>query len=306
MENKTKVLAPICVIIAGCSWGSAGIFIRFFHQYDYTPLTIIFSRTIIAFIIMLIFLLFYDKSLLKIKIKDIWLFAGIGVAGSIVLNLFYNISVVQNSLSLAALLLATSPFFVVFLAAPLFKEKITAVKIQALIIAFIGCVFVSGLIGSGSNFSFSGIMLGLCAGIGSAMYGLFSRAALNKGYNPLTLNLYSFAITCLVALPFTKFGVIADSIDKAPVLISVMSLLHAIFACLLPYVMFTTGLKYMDTGKASILVSIEPVAATMFGIFLYKEIPNFIELIGILLVLFALVLLNLPNGFRSIIPQKNK
>ena len=142
------------------------------------------------------------------------------------------------------------------------------------------------------------------AGLGSALYGLFSRATLNRGYNPLTVNLYSFVFTCLVALPFTQFDVIKESLDQAPVLISVMSLLHAIFVCLLPYVCFTIGLSYVDTGKASILVSIEPVAATIFGIILYREIPNFIEVIGILLILFALILLNLPKGFKSFAPNK--
>ena len=306
MEKNANKFAPICVIIAGCCWGSGGVFIRVFVGLDYSPLTIVFTRTIIAFVIMLIFLLFYDKSLLKIKIKDLWAFVGIGVSGAIILNLFYNLSVMENSLSLAAILLATAPFFVLFLAAPIFKEKITAVKLQALAIAFIGCVLVSGLIGSATIFSPFGIGVGLLSGVGSAMYGLFSRAVLNRGYHPLTANIYSMGIGALATLPFTQFDVVAESIIKAPMYVGVMLFLHALFVCLLPYILFTTGMKYMDTGKAAIIVSVEPVAATFFGIFLYKEIPDVFITIGIVLVLFALVLLNLPKGFRSIIPDRKK
>jgi len=52
----------------------------------------------------------------------------------------------------------------------------------------------------------------------------------------------------------------------------------------------------MDTGRASILVSIEPVAATIFGIAFFGEVPSAICAVGVVLVLFAIVLLNVPGG----------
>lgn len=304
MEEKNKIIAPICVILAGCSWGSVGVFVRFFDALDYSPLTIVFVRMIIAFVITLIGITIYNKDLLKIKIKDLWSFIGAGISSSIVLNLFFSISTVINSLSLSAILLATAPIFVVFMAAPLFKEKITAVKLQALVIAFIGCVLTSGLIGSGTVFSAKGIIIGVCAGVGYALYSIFSRVILNKGYNPLTINVYSFGIGALACLPFTNFAVVQNSISKAPLFMILMFLVHTIFTSLLPYLLYTYGLNFMDIGKAAILVSVEPVAATFFGVFLYSEIPDVLSIIGIILVLFALVLLNLPNGLRTLFPRK--
>ncbi|NLW06573.1 MAG: DMT family transporter [Clostridia bacterium] len=47
------------------------------------------------------------------------------------------------------------------------------------------------------------------------------------------------------------------------------------------------------TGRASILASCEPVAATVLGVLLYKEIPTVISVVGMVLILTAIILLSL-------------
>jgi drug/metabolite transporter (DMT)-like permease len=286
-------------------WGSVGIFVRYLSGLGYSPLTIVFARMSISFVITFIGLLLFNRKLLRIRLKDLWCFIGTGLSSSIALNLFYSMSTVMNSLSLAAVLLATAPIFVILISAPLFKEKITATKLQALIIAFIGCVLTSGIIGTGAVFSPLGILIGTASGIGCALNSVFTRTALNRGYHSLTVNIYTFLIGSISCLPFTRFDVIAASFADVGRLICLILLLHCLFTSLLPYMFFAYGMKFMDTGKAAILASCEPVAATIFGIILYREIPGVFSVIGIIVVLFALVLLNLPNGWRSFHPQHN-
>jgi drug/metabolite transporter (DMT)-like permease len=62
---------------------------------------------------------------------------------------------------------------------------------------------------------------------------------------------------------------------------------------IVPYVSYTTGLQSVENGVAAVLACIEPVMATVFGIFVYSEIPDLFGWAGILLVLTALILLNL-------------
>ena len=285
--------AHIAVLSAGCMWGAVGIFVRSFDALGYSPLTIVFVRMFIAFIILFAFLYIFNRNLLCIKIKDIWLFIGAALTSAIALNLFYSISTVMNSLALAAVLLATAPFFVIFTSAIMFKEKITPVKLTALFIVFAGCVLTSGFIGSGAIFNPLGVLVGVLSGTGYAFYSIFSRFALNKGYDSLTINVYSFGIGAIACIPFTNFGVIAKSISAEPAHTGVLLLAHALFVSLLPYVLYTYGMKYMDTGKAAILVSVEPAAAAVFGVVLYHEIPTVICLAGMVLVIGAIILLNL-------------
>ena len=63
--------------------------------------------------------------------------------------------------------------------------------------------------------------------------------------------------------------------------------------CFLPYLCYTYGLTGLENGKASIMASIEPVVATLCGIFIYHEALTTMSAAGILLVLSAIVLLNL-------------
>jgi len=285
--------AHAAVLSAGCMWGSVGIFVRLLDRLGYSPLTIVFVRMFIAFILLFTFLYIFNRNLLRIKIKDIWLFIGAALTSAIALNLFYSISTVMNSLALAAVLLATAPFFVIFMSAIMFKEKITPVKLMALFIAFAGCVLTSGFIGSVSKFSPLGVLVGVLPGAGYAFYSIFLRFALNKGYDSLTINVYSFGIGAIACIPFTKFGVIVNSVGAEPAYMSIFLVAHALFVSLLPYLLYTYCMKYMDTGKAAILVSVEPAAAAVFGVVLYNEIPTVVCLLGIVLVIVAIIVLNM-------------
>ena len=50
---------------------------------------------------------------------------------------------------------------------------------------------------------------------------------------------------------------------------------------------------YVENGVAAVLACIEPVMATVFGIFFFSELPSLAGWTGILLVLTALTILNL-------------
>lgn len=64
----------------------------------------------------------------------------------------------------------------------------------------------------------------------------------------------------------------------------------------MPYVLLTLSLKYIDVGITSIYISsAEPLAAVMFGILLYHEIPTILMIIGIILTILAITNL-LING----------
>jgi len=291
----------IAVLAAGCLWGSVGVFVRVLTGFGYSPLTIVFARMSLAFVITAAALVITGKHrLLFIRLKDLWCFIGTGVSSAILLNLFFSLSTLMNPLSLAAILLATAPIFTVFLSAPIFGERVTAVKIQALVLCFTGCALTSGLTGGGPAFSLSGVLIGLLAGLGFALYSLTTRTALNRGYDSLTVNVYSFGIGALACVPFTNFGLIAATVSDAPGKMVLLLLLHTLCASLVPYILYTYGMKFLDTGKASILVSIEPVAATVFGLALYGEFPSAVSIAGIILVLLAISLLTLPGGLSAI------
>ncbi len=59
-----------------------------------------------------------------------------------------------------------------------------------------------------------------------------------------------------------------------------------------PNVLYTSGLRYIDNGKTSVMASIEPVMAIVFGILLFHEVPTPLAAAGMLLSLSAIILVN--------------
>ena len=78
-----------------------------------------------------------------------------------------------------------------------------------------------------------------------------------------------------------------------------MAILMALVTAAAPYVFYTLGLSKIDAGPASIIASIEPVVATVVGILVFSEPLTIYGAVGILLVLSAIVLLNLPLKKRG-------
>lgn len=290
LNRKIILLFPL---IAGIFWGSGGIFVRTLKEYGMNSVTIFSTRILLECIILFIGLLIFKRESFKIKLKDLWLFIGCGVIGVLLLNLCYNEAMFNLTLSLAAVLLSLSPIFVMLLSAIIFKEKITMKKIFCLILAILGCVLVSGILESTSiTWNLKGLIFGILAGFFWAVYGIFSKLATEKGYSTYTVVFYSVLFMSIALLPFTDFGKFGYFINADPIMNIPFALAHTLFTALLPYLLFTIGLTYIDNGKATLLCSSsEPVAATLFGSLLFYERPTIFNLIGVALAILALTIL---------------
>ena len=174
----------MCAILAGILWGIISIFLKGLYAAGFSALQVMFFRGLFSSFFMAIFLFIKDKNLLKINLKDIWIFLGTGVISLTFFSLCYFYTILESGASVAVILLYTSPIFVLLMSVLYIKEKITFVKIIALILTFAGCILVSGFGGQG-GLSAKGFFIGLCAGFGYALYSIFSRIALKK-YDSLT------------------------------------------------------------------------------------------------------------------------
>lgn len=284
-----KKLSPLWIVIAGCLWSTMGIFVRSFNTYGVESMSIVFIRSLFTAIITLSAAAVYDRRLLKIKLCDIWIFIGMGLISIVLFNFCYFTAISMMSLSAAAILLYTSPVFVMLFSALFFKEKITLRKIIAIIVSFTGLALVTGVFNGSSEMSAIGIVYGIVSAIGYALYSIFSRVSVNKGYNSLTTTGWSFAFAALFSSLMSDIPVCINMFAASPSMI-LYTLAFAIIASVLPYVLYTVGLKGTETGKAAVIASIEPVSATVLGIFFYGEYPSVSAIIGIILVITALAL----------------
>jgi drug/metabolite transporter (DMT)-like permease len=171
----------------------------------------------------------------------------------------------------------------------LFKEKMTVKKILSLFITIVGCLFVT-VLGSntGQSISLVGILAGLGSGLGYALYSIFGRYALKK-YNSITVTLYTFVFASIAMLPTREFRELAELLSNKTALFYSIAL--GLAATVLPFLLYTKGLTYLESSKASIIATLEPVVATIVGIALFNETVTFYKAAGILLVILAVFIL---------------
>ncbi len=287
--RKIYLILPI---LAGSMFGSGGIFVRTLMQNGIDSTTLLFLRFSIAIIPISIAIILSGKELFRINLKDVPLFlvCALCIVG---LNLCYNESINSISLSLAAVLLSLAPIYVLIFAGILFKEKITSKKIKCIILAIFGCVLMTGVLESSlGSIPIFGILLGIGAGLFWAVYLMATKKLLENGTHTFTILIYAIIFISVALIPFTEFNQISNFISINPTLTVLFLIIHSTVSFALPYILSTVSLKYMDSGVSSIFMSgAEPLAALIFGLLIYSEIPTFLMFCGFVLTIIAMTLL---------------
>ena len=178
----------------------------------------------------------------------------------------------------------------VLISALLFKERITLIKVIALILSFAGCVLTAGLLGGVKVRPFI-ILTGVASGLFYALYSIFGKYALKK-YSTYAVTAWTFI-----------FGLIGDLFISKPVE-TVSTSVHnpqAVLWCLgigivstvLPYFFYTKGLDNLESGKAAILVAVEPLVGAVIGMVFLNESHSVLKITGVFLIVLSIVLLNI-------------
>ena len=281
--------SALCVLLAGTLWGSMGLFVRKLNAVGLYALDIVQLRIAISLVLVGLYLLIFARDKLRVRLRDLWCLAGTGIVSLLLFSWCYFSGMQEASLSVMAVLLYTSPAFIVLLSVLLFRETLTRQKLLALVLTFAGCCLVSGL-GSGSAVSMKGLLLGLGSGFFYALYSIFSRYAIERGYGSWTITFYTFLFCLLASAPLAHWGLIAQALSS-DASVPVYALLMGLLTGFLAYIFYTKGLEGMESSRAGILASVEPVVGTIIGTLVFHEPLPVQSVLGIALVLGGIVVL---------------
>lgn len=285
-----KKTSLIYIILAGVLWGTSGIFANAMAHYGFTPPQMTLIRSLTTFLCMGGYILFTDKSLFKTNIKEFLLFlgAGIGFFGS---GTSYFYAMKHTSISTAVVLMYTAPVLVMIYSVIFLGEKLTKTKAVCVLLMFIGCGLVSGIVG-GLKFNLLGILLGIMSGISFSAYNIFTKIQMRKGANPLTANFYCFVFALILSSLISKPWEMSTYIAQSPAVTISLAVGMGVVTCILPYLLYSTALKHIPAGTASALAIIEPMSATVFSILLFGDEPTLASSVGIVLILGTALILS--------------
>ena len=292
-KGVPRIFPILSILLSGVLWGVISLFIRKLSAAGLSAMQICFVRLLIAAPIFLAAALAFSPARLRIRLRDIWIFLGTGVVSVVLFNYFYFYTIIHSEASVAVVLLYTSPIFVMILSAILFKEKVGPEKIIALAMTFIGCLLVSGVTSGGASLTPLVALIGVMSGHFYALYTIFGTFGL-KRYDPLTVTAYTFLFAFLASLPVSDVKGVFGVLSATPSL-WLWCIGIAVISTVLPYFFYTWGLKKVEPSRAAILVAVEPLVASLLGIFAYGEGHDFPKILGILFVLGAILLLNKPK-----------
>ena len=281
------------IMIAGSLWGLISIFVNILKSIGFNSLQCVAVRAFFTALFLFVYLLCIDRNKLKVKVKDMFFLIGTGIGSIVFFNYCYFQAIeIIGGAAVPALLLYTAPVFVMILSAIFFREKITRKKLVSLIITFVGLGFVTGAFFGGEKLSAVAILFGLGSGFGYALYSIFSKFIIDK-YDALTITFYTFLIAALATIPMSGIIRNVNLLFCTKGVIAAVSL--AFFSTVLPFMLYTKGLQKVEAGKAAVLATVEPLVAAIVGVVVYAEHFTIEKIIGMMLIVVAVVMLNLPQ-----------
>lgn len=300
---ETNKKAALIVALSAASFGFLGVPVRFLHENGFAPLDITAVRLFVTTIALVLIALVVDRDLFKVRKKDLLFFILFGF-----FKLMSDVTLfraqVTIELSLSTLLQMTAPYYVLVISLFLFKERITLMKILAMFVAFIGCIFVTGVITGGMHsLDFVGVASALISGLFFGLYTIGCKLSSDKGYKPVTTMMYMFLFASLMTIPFANDVKVVESFVDVHLILGVLSL--GVLMTLIPFFVSTWGVQKLEASKVSLISVMEVITACIVGYFLFDEEMTLLNIIGMSLVVASIVIMDLKIN-REIRKRKDK
>lgn len=288
-KPRTDWRAYVCILSGAALWGMIGLWNRRLMAGGFSPWSIVLVRNTGGLALLAAIFGIRDRSVFRIRKEHLKYFFGTGVVSVLLFTACYFSCQKICSLAVASILLYTAPSFVVILSAVLWREPITKKKLLALGLTLAGCACVCGVFTGALSVTPVGILLGLGAGFFYALYSIFGRYALRAGYNARTTTVWTFVFAGAGALFFIRPAELEAAAAEPSMWLIAIGLVAV--STVAPYLLYTSGLSRVESGKASIMASFEPVVASLIGVLVFQEPMSGLTAVGIVCVLAGVVIL---------------
>ncbi len=276
-----RIFGILLIVISAASFGTLAIFGRYVYDDGMNIYTVLLLRFGISASFMTVILLLRKEHFPRGKILG--QLVGMGALGYVGQSFMYLTAINYASAGLVALLLYLYPFFVAILATIFLREKITRVKILALILALIGTALTVGPV--------SGQLIGVLMAITAALiYSIYIIVGTNvmKHVTAVQSSTVIFASAGAVYGLLTLINGVQFPASSSGWL-AMLGII--IISTIIPVVTFLAGLERIGPTNAAMLSTLEPVVTVLLAAWLFGEKLLPIVMLGGGIILVAVVLL---------------
>lgn len=276
------------IALAAISWGTTGsVTAVLVERAGAGALVIGALRMVVAAALLL--LLARAAGPLRIARADRWRCAALGVCMAAFQACYFS-AVTMTGIAIAALIaICSAPLIIAGLAAATLGERLTARVGAALGLGVTGTALL--IVGPRTAADLSprfvaGVALALAAGLAYALYVVLAKATLARTA-PLPLAGVTFTVGALVLAPVLAAPGVAQQIALGWPWLLYLGAVTTAGA----YAIYTLGLREVTASVAGIVSLMEPLTATLLGVFLFGERLGAAGVAGALLLFAALGLL---------------
>lgn len=298
---KKEPVGISLVLTAALIWGWNGPAMKGLSASGVALPTLLFLRTLVCVLISGLFFLLFHRSVFRLSFRQFLFlfFYGTFVVSGTTVGFFYSLKYMPVA---SALLLHYSyPVFTMLGSFLILKEKPTLRQ------AFSGLLILfavgGGVFSSGTTFysiSMKGILWGLVAAVGISLQTLMARlASLDLFIPQLTLLFHGFLWSLIPITFFQMEG--EDWLNIAAIPFDKWLLVVALgfVGTFLAHLLYFLGLRKISAPLGSLVSSFELVAAMFFSTVLLNECPSMSEIIGSVVVVFAIALASGTSFFKQ-------
>ncbi|MCU5461337.1 DMT family transporter [Bacillus cereus] len=281
---KQTILGAICLSLAASIWG--GMYVVSKYVLDFIPpLTLVWLRFIIAFVVLYAILKIAEKKQKKkitIRKKDWLSFAWIGFIGYFISITCQFIGTKLSDAHTGSLVTSATPAFMVIFAALILKEKLTTRRLFSTIIATIGVIIVIGWdIEIGSYFIGTIILVG--AAITWALLSIYVKIA-SARFSSLVITTYAIFFSLFFITPFMIWEFQSNPIEHMNMYVVLGVLYLGIISTAGAFFLWNKGLELMDASIGSLFFFFQPIVGSLLGWLLLNETLNSNFFIGGILI----------------------
>ncbi|HMB25166.1 MAG TPA: DMT family transporter [Anaerolineales bacterium] len=278
MRRLTGILF---IVISAASFGTLAIFGKLLYNNGLDTFTLLFLRFSFAACVMAL-LLFLRKETFP-RGKVLLQLIGMGALGYAGQAFSFLSAIKYASAGLVALLLYLYPMFVFVLSVIVLREKVTWLKVAALVLALTGTALTVDPAGG----QLTGILLAVLSAVIYSIYIIVGTNVM-KHVSAVQSSLVIFASAALVYGSITAVnGVHLPSTNVGWLGIAGIVLV----ATVIPVATFLAGLERIGPTNASMLSTLEPVVTVLLAGLLFHERLQPITIVGGALILVAVILL---------------
>ncbi len=280
---------------AALCWATIGIFYTFLvREHGLLPLTVVAYRTWGAGLLLTLALLPRGRTVFLIRRRDVPLYLAYIATGIVLFYIAYIYAIVEVGVSVAVVLLYTAPAWVALIAHIFLHEPIDRSILVALALTWTGVLLVSQVLETDmGHLNVWGLFLGLASGFTYGLYSIFQKIAVRR-YHPWTIQWYGLFWGGLVLMLLQ----LREGISGLSTLPETYPWFLALIlvSTLAPGLLYTTGVQWIPVSVASIIATLEPVAATLMGFLILGERLSPLQWMGGALILTAVWLLRPRRG----------